>query len=81
MTDVLEHLEDPVRIIIQALDSIKESGCILYYFSENRVKAGHLSKSTDMKPVCDQMLDDNCNLICSLDHLPSAKLWRKRRRA
>lgn len=77
VTDVLEHVADPVSITRRILAAIRPGGYILYHFNENPHKPGHLVESIRQKPMCDALIRDACNFVQPLGEYSQYELWRK----
>ena len=78
ITDVLEHLIDPVSVLKGVIKAIKPGGYLLYYFSENTSKPGHVVESIQKKPICDAMLRKEFIEVCRLPALPVMDFLQKK---
>ncbi|MCI5156941.1 MAG: class I SAM-dependent methyltransferase [Candidatus Electrothrix sp. AUS1_2] len=77
ITDVLEHLSNPVQILQNIISAIKPGGYVLYFFSENTSKPGHLPESIKRKPECNLMLKKQFTRVCKLPYLPRFDFLQK----
>ena len=78
LTDVLEHLPDPITSLEKILNALKPRAYILYNFNTNIEKPGHLLGSIRRKPDCDLMLRNECFFKCFLIRMPQFELWQKK---
>ena len=78
ITDVLEHVSDPVRVLETVIKAIKPKGYILYYFNENTNKPGHLIESIKKKPICDSMLMNDFTEVCQPQAFPALGFLQKK---
>lgn len=79
LTDVLEHLIEPTKVLENIINALKPGAYLLYYFATNKDKPGHLLESIKKKPDCDLMLCDTCHFVCYLKNIPKHELWQKKR--
>lgn len=77
ITDVLEHVENPLDVTVDVLAALKQGGCLLYHFNENPNKPGHLIESIRQKPKCDALVKSCCEYVCNIGQRAQYQLWRK----
>lgn len=79
LTDVLEHLNEPSKILEKAISALKLGSYLLYYFNTNKDKSGHLLESIKKKPDCDLILSNTCRFVCNLEKISKFELWQKKK--